>query len=511
MKRSIALIALLATGCMSLEPRLARPDPAIPASWPAGDVNLSQAEAMLPAVTYRQIFTDPRLQTLIAQALVNNRDMMTAAANIDAAREQYFIQRAQQFPQLNANAGVTLSGRRGGSSNKGTGSGSASGSGSGSGSGSNNSGSGVSADYNLGLSVPSFELDLFGRLRSLTHAQLEQYLATESGARSTRLTLVANIADGWLNYAGDASLLLIAQETLKSAQESVRITRIRLNGGVAPRTDLDQAQLILSQAQSDLAQQKTLLAQDVNALQLLVGAPVAQALLPTSIDDALPKIGELPAGVSSYVLLRRPDVVQAEYQLRSANADIGAARAALFPRITLTGLLGFASGALGSLFTGGAFGWSTAANASYTIFQAGAGHANVRLTEAQRNAALATYQKTVQTAFREVADALARRATMDDQLAAAQAQQTAGADNYLLTETRYREGVDPFLNVLVAQRSYYTAQTALVQTKLTAGHNRVDLYQSLGGDPLIANAPVCDVTYVSSASSAKLASQCSPM
>jgi multidrug efflux system outer membrane protein len=291
----------------------------------------------------------------------------------------------------------------------------------------------------------------------------------------------------------------------------VRITRLRLEGGIAPRTDLDQAQLILSQAQSDLARQKTALEQDVNAIQLLVGAPIERALLPSSIDDALPKIGELPPGISSYVLLRRPDVVQAEYQLRSANADIGAARAALFPRITLTGLLGFASGALGSLLTGGTFGWSTAANASYTIFQAGAGHANVRLTEAQRNAALASYQKTVQTAFREVADALARHATMDDQLAAAQRQQAAGADNYLLTEARYREGVDPFLNVLVAQRAYYTAQTELVQTKLTAGHNRVDLYQSLGGDPLIANAPVCDVTYVSSASSAKLESQCSPM
>ena len=504
MRKGVALLALLATSCMSLEPKLARPDPAIPASWPAGDVNLRQAEAELPAVTYRQIFTDPRLQTLIAEALANNRDMMVAAANIDAAREQYFIQRAQQFPQLNANAGATLSGRRGSNSNN-------NGSGSGSGSGSNNNGSGVSADYNLGLTVPSFELDLFGRLRSLTHAQLEQYLATEAGARSTRLTLVANIADGWLNFAGDASLLVIAQETLKSAQESVRITRLRLEGGIAPRTDLDQAQLILSQAQSDLARQKTALEQDVNAIQLLVGAPIERALLPSSIDDALPKIGELPPGISSYVLLRRPDVVQAEYQLRSANADIGAARAALFPRITLTGLLGFASGALGSLFTGGTFGWSTAANASYTIFQAGAGHANVRLTEAQRNAALASYQKTVQTAFREVADALARHATMDDQLAAAQRQQAAGADNYLLTEARYREGVDPFLNVLVAQRAYYTAQTELVQTKLTAGHNRVDLYQSLGGDPLIANAPVCDVTYVSSASSAKLASQCSPM
>jgi multidrug efflux system outer membrane protein len=467
-----------------MEPKLGRPDPAIPASWPVGSPYVTQAEAGLPAVTYKEIFTDRRLQTLIAQALANNRDLMIAASNIAAAREQYHIQRAQQFPTVNANAGVTASGDKSKT---------------------------VSAEYQLGLAVPSFDIDLFGRLRSLTHAQFQQYLATEAGARATRLTMVADIADAWLNYGADSSLLLIAEQTAASAEKSVKLTKLRLDAGVAPRTDLDQAEQILAQAQSDLAQQKTAVAQDVNALQLLVGMPIAPGLLPRSIDDAVGTISTLPAGVSSYVLLRRPDVLQAEYQLRAANADIGAARAALFPRITLTGLLGFATTALTSLFTGGGFGWQVGANAAYTVFQAGAGHANVRLTEAQRNAALATYQRAVQTAFREVADALARRSTMDDQLAAAQRQQAAGADNYLLTEARYRAGVDPFLNVLVAQRSYYTAQTALVQTTLTAGQNKVDLYQSLGGDSLLQTAPLCDVTYVSSANSAKLASQCSPM
>jgi len=505
-RRAVTLLALLATGCATMEPRLAHPDPAIPPSWPVGSPYVTQAESALPAVTYKQIFTDVRLQTLIAEALVNNRDLMVAASNIAGAHEQYIIQRAQQFPQLNANAALTLSGSRSSSNSNGSGSGTGSGSGSGS-----SSSNGVSASYALGLTVPSFEIDLFGRLRSLTHAQLEQYFATEAGARSTRLILVANIADAWLNYASDSSLLIIAQETMTSAEKSVRLTRLRLDAGVAPRTDLDQAEQIVAQAQSDLALQKTAVAQDVNALQLLVGAPIAPSLLPISIDDAAPKIAELPAGINSYVLLRRPDVLQAEYQLRAANADIGAARAALFPRITLTGLLGFASTALAGLFTGGAFGWQVGANAAYTIFQAGAGHANVRLTEAQRNAALASYEKTVQTAFREVSDALARRGTMDDQLAAAQRQQVAGADNYQLTEARYRAGIDPFLNVLIAQRTYYTAQNAFVQTKATAAHNRVDLYQSLGGDSLIATAPLCDVTYVSSANSAKLASQCSPM
>jgi multidrug efflux system outer membrane protein len=484
MRRFATLLALFATGCATMEPRLGQPDPAIPPSWPVSSPNLAQAEAALPAVTYKQIFADGRLQTLIAEALVNNRDLMVAASNIAAAREQYNIQRAQQLPTVNANVGLTASGDKS---------------------------KAVSGSYQAGLAVPSFDVDLFGRLRSLTHAQFQQYLATEAGARSTRLTLVADVANAWLNYGADSSLLLIAQQTATSAEKSVRLTRLRLDAGVAPRTDLDQAEQILAQAQSDLAQQKTALAQDVNALQLLVGAPIAPALLPISIDDAASKIHELPAGVSSYVLLRRPDVLQAEYQLRAANADIGAARAALFPNITLTGLLGFATTTLTSLFTGGGFGWQVGANAAYTVFQGGAGHANVRLSEAQRNAALATYQHAVQTAFREVADALARRATMDDQLAAAQRQQAAGADNYLLTEARYRAGVDPFLNVLVAQRSYYTAQTQFVQTKLTAGQNRVALYQSLGGDALLETAPLCQVTYVSSASSAKLASQCSPM
>jgi multidrug efflux system outer membrane protein len=502
-KRLVALVALLSTGCTTLEPKLAQPEPAIPASWPAGDATLRQSEAALPAVTYRDIFRDGRLQTLIGEALVNNRNMMAAAANIQAALEQYHIQRAQQFPQVNASGGVTLTGDRGNSS-----SGSGSGTGSGSGSGSGSGGGGINANYSAGISVPSFEIDLFGRLRSLTHAQLEQYLATEAGARSTRLTLVADVADAWINYASDSSLLQIARETLKSAQASVRITRIRLEGGVAPRLDLDQAQLILTQAQADVANQTTLVAQDVDALQLLVGAPVPPSLLPTSIDDAMPHIAELPAGVDSYVLLRRPDVVQAEYQLRAANADIGAARAELFPRITLTGLLGFASSALLKLFTGGAFGWSAGANASYTIFQAGAGHANVRLTEAQRNAALANYQHAVQTAFRDVSDALARRSTMDSQLAAARGQQAAASDNYLLTESRYNAGVDPFLNVLIAQRAYYTAQNSLVQTQTTAAHNRVDLYQSLGGDPLIENGPVCGIDYVANGGNATLVTDC---
>jgi multidrug efflux system outer membrane protein len=447
-----------------MEPKYVRPQPAIQPSWPVGDPYLAQAEVGLPVLTYQQIFQDPRLQALITQALANNRDLMIAASNIASAREQYRIQRAQQLPTLNANAGATVGGDR-----------------------DNN----VSANYQAGVSVPSFELDLFGRVRSLTHVELQRFLATEAGARSTRLTLVSEIASAWLTYAADSSLRLIAEQTAASAQKSVNLTRIRLQGGVAPRTDLSQAEQILASAQADLAQQRTALAQDLNALQLLVGAPIDPKLLSGSIDDAFGKIAPVPAGLDSYVLLRRPDVVQAEYELRAANAQIGAARAALFPRITLTGLLGFASSALTKLFTGGAFAWSAGADATYTIFQSGAGHAGVRQSEAQRDAAVATYQKATQTAFREVADALARRGTINDEIAARARQQAATADTYTLTEARYRAGIDPFLTVLDAQRSYYSAQQQTVLTKLTAAQNLVTLYQSIGGDTLLQTTPVC--------------------
>jgi multidrug efflux system outer membrane protein len=482
-KRLASLAALLATACATMEPRYERPDPSIPASWAAGDPYVASAEAGLPALTYREVFQDARLQTLIAQGIANNRNLMTAAANIAAAREQYRIQRAQQLPVVNAGAGVTATGDKD---------------------------DGASADYQLGLSVPSYEIDLFGRLRSLTHLEQQRYFASEAGARATRLALVADIASAWLAYAADSSLLLISQETLTSAEKSVRLTRARLEGGIAPRTDLRQAEQVLSQAQADLAQQRTARAQDVNALQLLVGSPADPALLPGSIDEAFGTIAPVQPGLDSYVLLRRPDILQAEYQLRAANANIGAARAALFPKITLTGLLGFASSALSSLFT--SVGWQVAGDASYTIFQGGAGRARVRLSEAQRNAAVATYQGAIQTAFREVSDALARRGTINDEIAARQRQREATADTYLLTEARYNAGIDPYLNVLSAQQSYYSAQRILVQTKLTAAQNIVDVYQAIGGDALLQATPVCQpLPGDSNASNAKLASQCSPI
>ena len=475
MTRHIAVLALAATtlASCSMEPHYVRPDLPVPPSWPVGDAYLAQNEATLPSVTYQQIFRDPRLQKIIEQALVNNRDLRVAAANIETARATYHIQRAELLPEVDASGGYRYA-RNASSNTTGTGTSAAA-----------THSTSVSAD----IGITSFEIDLFGRVRSLSHAAQDRFFETEAAARATRLTMVGDIATTWLTYASDKSLLKIATDTAASAERSVKLTRMRLEGGIAPRTDLDQANLVLQTAQSDVASQTTVLAQDVNALQLLVGAPIDPTLLPASIDEAAATVAELPPGLDSGILFRRPDVLQAEYELRAANADIGAARAALFPRISLTALIGFASSGLSNLFTNGAFNYSVAPSVNYPIFRAGAGKATVAQSKAQRDAALATYEKSIQTAFREVADALARRGTIDAQLKAQQALAVSSADNYRLSDARYRGGIDTFLNSLDAQRSLYSAQRTLVATQLTKATNLVTLYRTLGGDSHLEPAP----------------------
>ncbi|WP_298670194.1 efflux transporter outer membrane subunit [uncultured Sphingomonas sp.] len=467
MRRAILLAAGASLSACSMAPKYVRPEAPVPASWPIGDAYLRQSEASLPSVTYRDIFRDPRLQRIIGQALANNRDLRIAAANIEAARAQYRIQRGELFPTIGASGAYGYSHRNTPIA----------------------TGTANTESLSTSIGVTAFELDLFGRVRSLTSAALNRYFAQEATARATRLTLVGDVAGAWLSYAADRSLLAIAEETAANARRSVSLTDARLKGGVAPRTDLRQAEQVLASAEADLAAQKTALAQDVNALQLLIGAPVDLVLLPASVDEAGAAIAELPAGLDSSVLLRRPDVVSAEYALRAANAQIGAARAQLFPKISLTGLLGFASGALNSLFDGGAFNYSGTANAAYPIFSGGAGSAAVAQSQTQRDAALATYEKAIQTAFRDVANALARRGTIADELAANQRNADAALDNYQLADARYRGEIDTFLATLVAQRSLYSAQRGLVQTKLTRATNLVTLYRALGGDSLLDAGP----------------------
>lgn len=470
----LLLCALLA-GC-SMAPKYVQPALPVPPSWPVGDAYLAQSEAALPAMSYRDIFADPRLVKVIEQALANNRDLRIAAANIEAARAQYRIQRAAQLPLVGVSAGRTQfdNGTANQNRNQDIDIG-------------NNpaaSPSTAGRRYIADLSTTAFEIDLFGRLASLSDAAQSRYFATEAAARATRLTLIGDVADVWLTHAADAALLKLAEDTAANAREQVELTRLRLAGGIAPRSDLRQAEQILAVAEADVAAQTTALAQDVNALQLLVGASVDPGLLPRSIDEAGEAVRVLPAGLDSSVLLRRPDVVQAEYALRAANADIGAARAALFPRITLTGLAGLSSNLLSNLFTGAAFNYSVGANVRYSLFAGGAAQAGVTQTEAQRDAAVAGYERAIQAAFRDVADGLARRGTITEQIRANRNAVEAAEDTFRLADLRYRGGVDSFLASLDAQRAAYQAQRTLLNTALVEASNRVALYRALGGETI---------------------------
>jgi multidrug efflux system outer membrane protein len=389
------------------------------------------------------------------------------------ASAQYRIQRADLFPHVDAGAATAQSHERlisAGSTTVGP--------------------TRTTRNYTADLSVTAFELDLFGRIRSLTHAALEQYLASEAGTRAARLTLVSEVADAWLTLAADRSLLAIANDTFASADRTVALTQARLSGGVAPRTDLTQAETVLETARSDQAQLTTQVAQDRNALELLVGGSVPDDLLPANIEEVDGKLGEAPAGLDSRILLRRPDVLQAEHRLRAANAQIGAARAAFFPTISLTGLAGYASPQLSALFNHGSFTWQAQGGASLPIFAGGANIANLALARGERDLAVANYQNAIQSAFRDVADALARRGTIQQQITAQEALQSAAQASYDLSLARYRAGVDPYLTTLVAQRTLYTARQSLTETRLARAANLVALYESLAGDPVIDALPV---------------------
>lgn len=507
---SAALVATLLAGCTrSLEPSYERAATPVPLGWPVGDAYLRSTEAGLPTLDYRDIFRDPGLQAVIAEALANNRDLRVAAANVASARALYRVERSARLLRVDAGGGATLSRR----STAGISTGSAGGTGTGTDTGtdtgtgtqptpgtgtiSGSGGGGVGANYNLDIGVSSFELDLFGRVRSLSNAALAEYFATEAAVRTARLTLVAEVASAYLTYATDISLLRIARATEANAAQSVRITQARLSGGIAPRTDLRQAETILLTARADVANLTTIAAQDVNALQLLVGAPVAPALLPGGIETIDGLLGEVPAGLDSAILLRRPDIVQAEFVLRAANARIGAARAAFFPSISLTAIAGLASGGLTSLFSGDAFNFNAGPAVNLPIFDGGARRGNLAFSQAQRDLNLAQYERTIQVAFREVADGLARRGTIAREFAARQDRVAAALDNYTLTNAAYRGGVGTFLVSLDAQRTLYEAQQQLVTTRLTRADNLVTLYRVLGGDQTIAGDPAAAATIAS--------------
>lgn len=464
---STALALALSIGlaaCSSMAPSYERPAAPVSSAWPTGDAYAAAAptDRSAPDIPWQSFILDERLRAVVEKALANSRSLRETVASIESARAQYGVQRAAQLPTVSAG----VSGSRARSLN--------------SAGGSENT-TVRSQSYEASFGVSAYELDLFGRVRSLSDAALETYLATEQASRATRISLIAETASAWLTLAADRSRLAISQKTLAAAQRTMDLTRQRLALGVDTRLELRSAETVYQQARADVASTTTAIAQDRNALELLVGAPVEETLLPTEVPPTTNWLAQVPAGLSSDVLLRRPDVLQAEHQLKSANANIGAARAAFFPSISLTASGGVASTALSTLFSGGATIWSLAPALSVPIFDGDANRSSLAYATAQQQLYVSTYELAVQTAFREVADALAQQGTMKERLSAQNELVAASEDSYALANKRYLSGVDTFLNALVSQRALYSAQLALVSTKLTALNNQVSLYRSLGG------------------------------
>jgi len=461
MKRLLPLTALLLAGC-DLAPAYHRPGLPAPATLPSGGIYpAANAATNASDIAWQDFFVDPALRQVIGEGLANNRDLRVALANVQQARAQYRVQRADLLPTIGASAGATYARASSDATRPGV--------------------DRTSHIYSVDAGFSAFEIDLFGRVRNLTKAALDQYLATEEGARATRITLIAEIASAYLTMAADQDQLRISQGTLESFRQSLDLTTAQFQHGVISELEVKQAQTNYEQARYDIAALQTQILRDQNALNLLVGTTVSQDLLPTGLADHAFTLAQLPAGLSSDVLLQRPDVLQAEDQLKAQYANIGAARAAFFPQISLTALAGTLSSGLSGLFDHGNYTYQVAPTASQTIFDFGRNAANLRYAKASRDAALATYEKAIQTAFREVADALAQRGTIDEQLRARASRVDAARTAYTLSDARYRSGVDPFLTSLDAQRTFYAAQQNLVQTRLDAASNLVELYRALGG------------------------------
>ncbi|MBB5507191.1 efflux transporter outer membrane subunit [Paraburkholderia atlantica] len=477
-------VALLATGC-TLAPHYQRPAAPVTATFPTGGVYDQQPGAQgersasgqaAADIGWRNFFVDPRLQQLIEIALKNNRDLRVSVLNMQASAAQYRIVRAGLFPTLDAAASqsrsrtpkdLTFTGVT------------------------------ISNTYSVGLNA-SWEIDFFGRVQSLKDQALATYLGTAQARKAAEIALVAQVANQYMTVLELDDLLKVTQNTLKTALESFRITKLQFDNGTGSELDLRQAQTVVETASADLQTQTRLRAQADNALVLLIGEPLP-ADLPTGLplnDQSL--LTDIPAGLPSDLLTRRPDIMEAEENLLAANANIGAARAAFFPRVTLTGSAGTLSPTLGGLFKPGSAAWSFAPSITLPIFEGGQNMANLDLANIEKNVQIATYEKAIQTAFREVADGLAARGTYDEQIAALERDVAAEQRRLDLSTLRYTNGVDSYLAVLTAQTSLYVAQQALVTARMGRLQNLVTLYQALGGgwiehngdQPRPADAPV---------------------
>lgn len=458
----LVVVGFFLGGC-SLAPLYTQPQAPIPDEWPQSlAFTGSHAEpgaTKVPELSWQEFFNDEYLQKIIVMALDNNRDLRLAALNVERARGLYGIQRTELFPAINA---VGAGGKQRRSSDL-----------------INSEESRTREQYSLNLGVASWEIDFFGRIRSLKDQALQEYLATEQTRRSVQITLVSELARVYLTLAADRGNLKLTKSTLDTQQASYDLIHKQYENGIATEIDLRRAQIPVDTARGDLARFSQLLAQDQNALNLLVGSPVPDKLLPTNLESVTPPAIISP-GLSSEVLLRRPDIMAAEYRLKGSYASIGAARAALYPRIALTTSIGTASDDLSDLFGSGTNTWNFAPQIVMPIFDARV-WAALRVNKTDRKIVLTQYEKVIQTAFREVADALAVQGTIDQQVSAQQSLVDALAETYRLSNKRYILGIDNYLGVLDAQRSLYVGQLRLISLQLTSVTNQVRLYAILGG------------------------------
>ncbi len=462
----VTVVAFLClAGCSTMAPTYKQPAAPVSSTWPNGpaykEVQAGAGEKAVADIAWQEFFVDPQLRKLIELALDNNRDLRVAALNIERFQALYQVRRADLLPKVDATAAAgfqripeTLSG----------------------------AGRSLTTEqYSVGLGISSYEVDFFGRIRSLKDQALEQFLATEQARRSVQISLVSQVAAGYLTLAADHESLILAKDTLASQLDSYKLINSRFEAGVSSALDLQQARTSVEAARVDIARFTTLVAQDENALTLVIGSAVPADLLPNTLSETLTGLKNISPGLPSEVLLRRPDILQAENLLKGANANIGAARAAFFPRITLVSNIGFGSDDLAGLFKPGSFAWKFAPQITLPIFDGGSNKANLKVSEVDRDIAVAQYERAIQTAFREVADALAQLGTIGDQLAAQQALTDATAERYRLSQARFEKGVDNHLNVLDSQRSFYASQQGLISVRLTRLANQVTLYKVLGG------------------------------
>ena len=442
-----------------MEPAYQRPALPVAGNWDGANPGAAQAQN----IGWKTFFNQWKMNQLIAMSLENNRDLRVAVLNVDNARASFQIDRAALLPTLDASAGETSQHLPGGLYST------------------QSTGPATYQQYSANLGVTSYEVDLFGRVRSLRDKGLETFLATEATQRATQITLVSEVASGYLTLAADNDLLKLAISTANSQKNSYDLTKRSYDSGISTSQDLVQAETTVHAAQADIAQYTRQVRQDVNALTLLVGTSIPQHFLADATLQDDWKFPQTPSGLPSDLLTRRPDIISAEHTLKAANANIGAARAAFFPSITLTGSAGSESGSLSKLFNGGTGTWSFMPSINIPIFDGGVNQANLDIAKDTKKIDIANYEKAIQTAFKEVSDGLAGEATYKEEMLARKQDADANQKNYDLSQMRFKGGVDNYLSVLVAQRSLYSAQQTLITTKLAQLNQDINLFKALGG------------------------------